>query len=300
MKNKKKSPETGLRKVWASEGVRLALNILFLLALLAVAIYIEIPREHRGETDKCELIEQGKSDVSSSMYAALTSSGYRDVRSRRVAIVSLRSGMDPGKIMNSVCDQRLYLAKLIQQLSAGGAGVIVVDKFFDPDSCDVGDPGTVALLNTVQTSPRPVIVAVATHPPKIDPRHSCLIQNPSLDFGKKLDSSGKPTDKPAAILSLSRLNKDPRKVPLNWYLYKDDRSFDAKEEPTKTAVETLSYQAAILADHDLKNEGRLNDLRDADRHPFISFIDPDSLSQVDALFSVLQSRPESNRSKLQS
>jgi hypothetical protein len=291
MKNSQKKPKTNLRQRWASKHVRLGLNVVWLLALLFVAIYFEMPHTRRADVSKCKLVEEENSDVSENTYAKLTSVGYRDLRSRRVTMVALKRGIDPAKALDSRCQQRGYEARLVHRLSDGGAAVIVLDKFFDPDSCDRDDPGTVALLNAIQTSPRPVVVAVATHAPKEDPKGSCLILNSSLDFGNKLDAEGKPTDKPAAILSLSRLNKNPLKIPVNWYVYKDDPSFDAHHDPDKTLVETLSYQAAVLADHGLKNEDRLNRLREADRHPFAPFIDPDSFSQLDAV-DYLCSSPE--------
>ncbi len=266
-----------------SDRIRIAGNVIWLLALLALAIWLEIPHEREAPTNECELAARGDIETSATVYGNFVAVGYRNVRSRRVTAVALRGDAEPAKVLNNVCEQRWYVAKLVQRLSDANAAVIVIDKFFAPDSCDPGDLGTLALISAVQNSPRPIVASQGTHSPESDPKGACLILSPSLDFGKKRDAAGRATEKLAVNLGTSRLNPDFRKVPLAWYVYRDDEAFKNNESPSDTLIETLPYLAAVLADPELKQEERLNAIRANGEHPFTAFIGPDSISHLNAL-----------------
>src|SRR5437016_4235747 len=271
------------KRMSSVDRIRLALNLVWLLVLLALAVWFEVPHESRPPSDKCESVPHANSEVSESSYSELVTSGYIDVRSRRVTIVPLRENEEPAKVLNNVCEQRWYVAKLVQRLSDAAPAVIVIDKTFAPDSCDQDDPGTLDLISAVQTSPRLVVAAAPTHLLKSDPKGACLVANPSLDFGRKRSVDGKLTDKPAVNLGTSRLNGDFRKVPVYWYVYKSDEAFKNGEDPSDVFVETLPYLAAVLADPKLRQENRLNAMRRSGEHPFTGFIGPDDLSHLNAL-----------------
>jgi hypothetical protein len=253
------------------------------MVLLGLAVYLEVPRDRKPAADKCALLERGDSEESATSYAQVVASGYRKVRSRRVTVIPLREEAAPPMVLNNVCEQRWYLARLAQELTALGATAIVLDKFFGPDSCPNDDPGTSDLVSATQSSKLPVVVGVGSHAPKADSRNVCLIESSSLNFGNKRDPNGNPTTQPAVIPGLIRLNSDTRKVPLNWFSYRNDEAFKAGEEPTDANLGTLSWVAASLVDRDLKSEVALVRLRAAGQHPFTSFIDPDTISRVDAL-----------------
>ena len=259
-----------------------------LLILLWAAIYLELPRERKPAANKCELRERGDTQESAETYAQIAASGHRDVRSRRVTVIPLREDTDPARILNNVCEQRWYLARLVPQLADAGATAIVFDKFFGPDSCDKSDEGTSNLICAVQRSRAPVVVGVESHVPQVDPKNVCLILSGSLNFGDKRDANGTPEAQSAVKEGITRLNSDPRKIPLNWFSYQDDMAFDTGKEPTDTG--TLSSVAATLVDKDLQNESGLVQLRATAQHPFSSFISPDALSRADAL-SILCTSP---------
>lgn len=291
----KKKPKRGVRKKWFSDRVRMVCHVVFLVALLASAIYFEVLWQEPRAPDKCDLAERHDFDVSASAYGKFMSMGFGELHSKNVTIVPLRGDTEPASVLNDVCEQRWYVAKLVQRLGEDRAKMIVIDKFFGPGSCSKCDPNTMSLVSEIQKSPIPVVVAVATQPSKLDPQHKCLILSPSLEFGQKSktpknscdqlteNATGERSDKPpAAILSLSRLNEDPRKVPLSWYVYASDSATD-NQEPSDRIHETLPYQAAILYDPGLLDEPRLKRMRDNGEHPFTGFIDPDSVSHIDAL-----------------
>jgi serine/threonine protein kinase len=273
-----------------SKAKRKKLSLAMVAVGVIVALYLEVPREHKPVTNKCELLERGDVEGSAAAYAQIAASGYRNVRSRRVTLIPLRENADPAGILNNVCEQRGYIARLVPQLAAAGATAIVFDKFFGSDFCDKDDKGTSELISAVQSSSTPVVVGIGSHAPKTDPRSACLIASRSLEFGSKRDTNGNPTNQPAVSSGLIRLNSDVRRIPLNWFSYRDDEAFKAGQEPTDASRGTLSWVVATLVDHSLKNESALVRLRAAEEHPFTSFIDPDALSRVDAL-SILCASP---------
>ena len=267
----------------SSRKWRVALSGVWLLILLGLAVYLELPHEIVSRENSCELLEGTGTETSAGMYRRMVSSGYRNVRCRRITVVPLRDEADPAMVLNNVCEQRLYLAKLVNQLSRSGVSIIVIDKYFGVDSCSKDDKGTADLIDAVRSSNAPVVVGIATHPPKSTHADSCLIATPSLDFGHKIGSNSAVSTAPSVEQGLTRLNADVRKVPLNWFVYKSDESFSDGEASTDTYVGTLSYTAAALADGNLKDDHDLEYLRSVGEHPFTGFVDPDAVPRVDAL-----------------
>jgi hypothetical protein len=267
---------------WPSGHTALVLEGAAIAVLLGIAVYMESPRRNEPGASRCELVDAEGADKSEAAYAQLAVSGYRDVRSRRVTVVAFRDDTDPPGIFDW-CEQRWYVAKLVEEFAAAGAAEIVIDKFFGPDTCPRDDTRTIDLISAVQRSTVPVIVGRATHAAKKNTGDSCLILSDSLNFGHKLDANGNRTNQPAVDEGLTRLNSDIRKIPLNWSCYSSDAAFAAGEEPTDDRVGTLSWVAASQADVGLKNEPRLSRFREEGQHPFTSLIDPDALSRIDAL-----------------
>ena len=259
--------------------IRPAVNVILLLVLLAFAVYLEKPRAQPTAEQKCTLVENADADESGAAYTKLLSSGYREVRSRRITLAPLGETTAPAIVLNNVCEQRWYLARFVQRLSDAGAAVIVIDKFFAPDSCPKGDKGTSDLLRAIQISAAPVVVGAATHPPATYSDKSCLILSPSLDFGTK----PRPLGEPAVYFGLTRLNADPRKIPINWYVFKSDQEWKANDEPADDYVGTLSYAAAALIDPGLGSDSQLRVMRENGRHPFTSFIDWSSMPRISAV-----------------
>jgi CHASE2 domain len=261
---------------------RVALEVLIVAGFLLVAIYLESSHQNKHSTNKCEFREAGAADESEADSAQLAIAGYRDLRSRRVTVVTLREGIDPDRVF-SICEQRWYIAKLIEALVADGATEIVIDKFYGPRSCATDDLGTINFLSAVQHSPIPVVVGRQTHAPKSGLPNSCLILNDSLDFGNKVDANGKSTTQPALVQGITRLDTDIRKIPLTWSCYSSDSAFAAGEQPTETNLGTLSWVAASVADSGLMTEPRLVKFRTEGQHPFTSFIDLNAMASADAL-----------------
>src|ERR1700757_937049 len=154
---------------WFSSSIaRLIINGAGLSVLLGLAIYLEVPRERNLTASKCELLEHSGVAETATEYAQTVAGGYRNVRSRRVTLIALREGADPPRVLDNVCEQRWYSARLIPQLAANGAALIVFDKCYGPDSCEAGDQGTSDLISAANNSSVPVVIGVGTHAPESD------------------------------------------------------------------------------------------------------------------------------------
>lgn len=259
-------------------------NLVIVVILLAAGLYIESHKDAPAHSSRCDLIDAQDSSPAEEEIAHLALAGPRDLRSRRVTVVALREDSDPSVIFANLCEQRWYLAQLIDSLTALGASEIVVDKFFNPRSCPSGDPNTAALIAAVQRTPLPVIVGRATHPPGAgDSTQACLILSDSLDFGYKLDNGGHPTSSPAVLWGLTRLNSDIQKIPLSWSCYATDEAFRSQQAPLDKRVQTISWIASVTADSGLAEDSRLTKLLNDGRHPFTPFIRSSSMSSVSAL-----------------
>ena len=260
---------------------RLSLALVGLGAI--VAIFLEIPRHDNLTSNKCELVEHSGEPGSNAAYAQVVASEYCKAGCRRVTMVVLADGVDPARVLNNVCEQRSYIASLIPKLNAAGASVIVIDKFFAPESCEPGDKGTSELISAVQNSSTPIVIGLGSHAPNGDPRNVCLIGSRSLAFGNKHNTQGTITSLPAASFGLIRLNSDIRRIPLSWFSYRDDVAFKDGDEPTDMERETLSWVAATRMDPTLSNDAVLTRLRTSHSHPFTSFINPNNLPRLSAL-----------------
>lgn len=270
-------------KVTITTRTKIVLSAVWLLSLLCVAIYAELRHRHPRAGEKCELVERSDVDLSESAYAERVATGYRDVRSHRVTIVALTEGTEPARILNCVCEQRGFMARVLARLVQLGASMIVIDKTFGADSCVKDDPGTKELIREVQSSKVPIVVGAATHAAQGEKKKACLVLSPSLEFGQKLPAAEELAGQPAVWRGLDRLNSDVRKIPTNWYIYPNDDASRSDQEPRDDLVGTLSYTAATLLDAHLKNVARLSEMRTLGQHPFTSFVDFDGFPRAEAL-----------------
>jgi hypothetical protein len=162
--------------------------VLWLAILMCAAIYAEVRHEGRSPNEKCELLERAEYDETAEQYAEVVGTGYRPMRSRRVTILAPTEGVEPALVLNNVCKQRRYVARIIKRLGELGASLIVLDKAFGADSCKPGDAGTMELIAAVESSTIPIVVGVATHAPAGKVKKSCLVISPSMEFGNKISA----------------------------------------------------------------------------------------------------------------
>src|ERR1019366_353493 len=83
--------------------------------------------------------------VETAIYEVVTRSGFRDIRSRYTAVITLRDYELPLELFSDKCKQREFLSTIIRKAADAGASMIVIDKYFSPGSCkDATATGTLA------------------------------------------------------------------------------------------------------------------------------------------------------------
>ena len=123
--------------------VSLALLLIY-SALIAFALFLEHPNDITefayhlfGKSEDCRGREETTLQLAAFPYR-LISSAYSTPGELRVRLVTFERGSEPSNIFGdeNLCRQRLFLARLIQRLEQLGAKSIVVDKYFDPHTCE--------------------------------------------------------------------------------------------------------------------------------------------------------------------
>jgi CHASE2 domain-containing sensor protein len=184
----------------------------------------------------------------------------RNPKVRYTALVEIDSQVDiPSVSSSNVCNERAFLARLIERINASHPAEIVIDKYFGKSSCPDDDAGTRDLIAAVQKTRanRPLIVGLATS--DTEGKGPAVVQE-TLAFG--------PEDR--AQQGIVNIAKDNRRLPLQWLV-----SQAAEGAPSAPVViDTLSLAAAKGYEYDLlKTSPALVRLIDKGEQPFIGFID---------------------------
>jgi len=220
-------------------------------------------------------------------YQPLVKAGNRTPRNHFVRIVTLSDQREPGELFANVCRQRVFMARLLEKLQRAGPSVIVIDKYFSPDSCpNTDDPGNLMLRQAISSSTIPIVLGVHTMDAEqlrirgsLSPSEEKNLQVASLVVTPGLqlaNSSGLVT------YGLIRLNHDNRKIPLEWRAYPSRSALASADHPTEL-LPTLSLMAAEQADSDLANESKLKHLLRKGQHPFTGFLPEDKIPTFSAL-----------------
>jgi len=224
-------------------------------------------------------------------YQRITTAGPRKPRTHFVRIVTIREGKEPAEVrLLNVCSQRQFMARLLQKVGSANPAVIVVDKWYAPDTCAADDPGTEELRHALRTISQriPIIVALDAYDEvelrRAQPgvlaelvkkgfKSSELILKPALAL-----EEGKPS---AGIgYGLAALNYDTRKIPLSWPTYNSFKEV-GRERPRMLA--TLAVAAAAKYDPDFSARGPFGELGTKGRHPFTNFLTEEQMRPYSAI-----------------
>ena len=220
-------------------------------------------------------------------YQPLVRAGNRGPRNRFLRIVTLSDQREPNELFANICRQRVFMARLIKKLQAGGPSVIVVDKYFSPDSCpDSHDPGNQMLAQAISSTNIPIVLGVHTldadqlrlRGPLSQPEEN------SLKVAPLVTSPGLKFDHPSGLISygLIRLNYDNREIPLEWRVYQSRSDLAAADHHT-VVLPTLSLVAAERADPNLSRDRKLKLLLSRGARPYTSFLSEDEITTFSAL-----------------
>lgn len=145
----------------------------------------------------------------SGLYQKLSSAGWRKPRPRFTALVEIDPEKDAAwKKLTKDCfcgkdGQRDALVALLRKIAEAKPKVIVIDKYFTPDTCSNDDPGTLYLKQAMREISQSIPIVVGR---VVDMENRFL--KPSLDF-----LEGSDADIREGII---HLDVDTRKVPLQW------------------------------------------------------------------------------------
>jgi CHASE2 domain len=220
-------------------------------------------------------------------YQRLVTASPRKPRLHYVRVVVLRAGKEPDEVMGqNLCGesgQRAFMARLLRKLKCARPAIIVVDKWYAPGSCPLGDPGTNQLRDAIADVSRdtPIILGQRTEAETDLERRSRdnlsqlrrrgfrsyeLVGLRRLRFG----GSGGSGEVSYGVL---RLNYDVRKIPLNWPVYGSEDDIGRPGYPR----ETPSLSLAAARRYDPRAAAGLT------RHPFTSFLNEHQLRPRSAI-----------------
>jgi hypothetical protein len=220
-------------------------------------------------------------------YQLLVKAGNRSPRNKFVRIVELREHQGPDELFDNICKQRVLMAKLIHKLQIAEPSVIVIDKYFSPDSCRDEGPGNRMLKQVISNTKIPIVLGVHT----LDSDDLKLLPDPlspaeeeRLKVAGLVEAQAMSFGNPRGLIDygLIRLNHDNRKIPLKWEVYQSRSDLAAPSRPPK-ATSTLSFVAAQRADPDMATVSRLNSLLSKNSHPYTGVLSEDEIKTFSAL-----------------
>jgi len=195
------------------------------------------------------------------VYRRLVTSGFKPLYPRKTSIIQISNADEPMEVtLVNVCQQRLFLGRLLNALLDRRPSVVVIDKIFSPGSCPNQTEGTQALQSAVQqllSKGATVIIGIDA-----DAKDRLL---PTVDF--PAGQNGNQVTR-ASIL----FEEDVRKAVFTW-----DHFHDPAGAPTK--VKTLSFAAALASiPHLLEVNSRLQRFYREDAAPYVAFLPPNAFA----------------------
>lgn len=249
---------------------RIAIYLLLLYLPLGVEVWDDFKKCPGGELNWSKYLSAAPFG-----YQRLTTSSHRSPRPHSVKIVSLAKQQEPDEIFPPhFCRQRLFMAKLLKRIETAHPAVIVIDKYFSSAACGENEPNE-QLRNSVVASPVPIIVGLQTLTKRDLERETHLTEAEKKAFGDtclvlapafKFDDA----DLPSRVkYGLTRLNRDTRKIPLEWPVYGKPRDL---ERGKPYLMPTLSLVAAEQFEQRMPHAQVLNELLSQRKHPFTGFL----------------------------
>lgn len=229
------------------------------------------------DSNPCPLSEAVQSSFSAKMYLPLARWALRYTPSPSVAIVYIDPSHDPPDLTINTCASRAFIARLVTDLNALSAHVIVIDKYYSANGC--AEKGkNAAFLSAMESSKIPIIVGQQTEGLSGESSASgCLVLTPRLEFSKESK----------VLYGLTRLNTDDLQIPLRFGVFANPSvsgsvatsSHPASSNPAPapallpaTSGDTLSLVAAKAVNPRLESNPTLKKLLAAQGAPYTTFL----------------------------
>ncbi|AFL86919.1 CHASE2 domain protein [Terriglobus roseus DSM 18391] len=177
------------------------LAVLYLCALSLLIVW-EYRERLEVLSSECVLRDETRSSSYGRWYSKFLD-WASPVTTGHVVTVAIPAELE--EVQSNVCLGRAYLADVLRAVSVENPSVVVIDKFFGPNTCSRTPESTEALLRAVREVRAPVVVGESTDGLEEPVGKACLVRRPQLDFGA-----------PNVVRGLTRLDMDAERLPLRW------------------------------------------------------------------------------------
>ena len=113
-------------------------------------------------SNPCALTDTPQSSISARLYLPIAKWALRYTPSPSVVIIYIDPASDPPDLLTNVCASRAFLARLVTDLNALAAHVIVIDKYYSAAACAEPDKNS-AFKAAMESSKIPIVVGQQTH-----------------------------------------------------------------------------------------------------------------------------------------
>jgi CHASE2 domain len=113
-------------------------------------------------SNPCAFTDAPQSSISARLYLPIAKWALRYTPSPSVAIIYIDPAHDPPDLITDVCASRAFLARLVTDLNALAAHVIVIDKYYSATACAEPDKNA-AFKAAMESSKIPIVVGQQTH-----------------------------------------------------------------------------------------------------------------------------------------
>jgi len=267
---------------WAMRKLRQFWVLIPLVAILIALIVSDLGDFMRYlpfAENPCGLTEIDQSSFSARTSLRLAELAFRYTPTPSVAIVYVNPASDPADLLTNVCASRVFLARLITDLNALNARLIVIDKFYSAGACAEQDKNAI-FVKAMESSKVPLVVGQQTHPLEDNSKVAgCLALTKRLEFSKLSK----------VLYGLTRLNSDDLKIPLRWPVFSESAAGQttapAPAQLPDASGDTLSLVAAKVIDPNIETYPTLQELLAAHHHPYTTFVNLPNITALTALCS---------------
>jgi len=102
--------------------------------------------------------------TAATVYQRLVTTGFKPLFPRNTSLVQIRNADEPMEVtLVNVCQQRLFLSRVLDVIWQASPAVVVIDKVFSADACPIQPQGTQALQHAVSdllSKGIPVVVGI--------------------------------------------------------------------------------------------------------------------------------------------
>jgi CHASE2 domain-containing sensor protein len=271
---------------WAKHRLRQFWLVIPLVAILAALMMSDLG-DFMGYSpffgsNPCALKDVDQSSISAKLYMPIAKWALRYTPSPSVAIIYIDPAHDPPDLITNVCASRAFLARLITDLNALSAHVIVIDKYYSAAACAEQDKNA-SFINAMDSSKVPIVVGELDHAFSGGTGATgCTALNPHLQFS----AASK------VHYGLARLDNDDLKIPLRWPIFHDPADDGAaasaptapKQLPADSG-DTIALVTARIVNPNIESSSTVAKLLARQIDPYTTFLNLPNITALTAICS---------------